>query len=694
MAAVAPFQLYIDLPSISTASRAGSTVTVATGSAHGLVSGAYVQIEGFTSSGTALNGVYPISVSNSTTFTYTTAGTGSVTGVVAAAVASQDAMNPVTNYATADRPGAIYLDLSSLSMSASGDGNSSSMSFRVLQDVTPAAGPWWSTIPDQARIRLYKKETGSAPADSDLYFIGTISAVDGEINESGQGTIGSVSVDEVNAALDRLAVFGLEVQTRTPEGEGAFSRAGSVVTVTTSTDHGYGGGQKINVVNVIGGAGTSFNGSFTVTAPDDTTLTWPQTGPDATGDNWRTIGSIALSNKSLQKVRFSLAGSAEHGLPSGATIVLRGVTCSGSKGQGMINATFSATNVVKIDSKILEVKLPAALGTAQTFSGGEVRGVAAIIPDGSSGGQTIIPLNGGEDEGDAVRKVLQIVNGYKSKQYPVQRLINTSSTTKISSSVLASTDAGVSIPAGSLRSVLDSIVETYSGQDSKERRYWIDLTRRLNYKLVDTGSVPTYADAPYKIQTAGTADPNSTATASSVVPYSLEVSYDHDTTKQALFNVSGQAGGSAISKVIKYTDSGFTNRAGSPIFDDVVDYPTAAASPASQIKRAATSFFIERHKPLLTGSFTLRGAGTAAHNSLGFSAGYYQSGSASFALQSRWEPGQYVSVVAPQYGLSGLFRVESVDWSLEPGSYLQIINVTFNRRSPNSLVDEVKRSKA
>lgn len=692
MASLAPFQLYIDLPPISTASRAGSTVTVATSSAHGLATGAYVQIEGFASAGTALNGVYPISVSNSTTFTYSTTTTGSLTGTVTAAVASQDAMNPVTNYTGANRLSAIYLDLSSLSMSASGDGNSSSMSFRVLQDVTPAAGPWWSTIPDQARIRLYKKNTGSTPADSDLYFIGTISAVSGSINESGQGTIGSVSVDEVNAALDRLAVFGLEVQARSPEGEGGFSRSGSVVTVTTSTDHGYGGGQKITVANVIGGGATSFNGAFTVTAPSDTVLTWTQSGLDATGDNWRTIGSMALTNKSLQKVEFTLAGSAQHGLPSGATIVLRDVTCSGSKGQGLINATFSGSNVIKISSTVLQVKLPAALASSQTFTGGEVRGVAAIIPE-AGGSQEVIPINGGEDEGDAVRKVLSIVNGYKSKKYPIQRLLNTSTTTKITSSVLASSDAGVTIPAGSLRSVLDSIVETYGGQDGKERRYWIDLTRRLNYALVDTGSVPTFPDAPYLITTSGTANPNSTATASSVVPYSLEVSYDHDTTKQALFNVSGQAGGSAISKVITYTEAGFTARPGSPIFDDVVDFPTASATPASQIKRAAKGFFIERHKPLLTGSFTLRGAGTASHNSLGFSAGYYQTGASTFALQERWEPGQYVSVVAPQYGISGLFRVESVDWSLEAGSYIQVINITFNRRSPNSLIDEVKRAK-
>jgi hypothetical protein len=36
-------------------------------------------------------------------------------------------------------------------------------------------------------------------------------------------------------------------------------------------------------------------------------------------------------------------------------------------------------------------------------------------------------------------------------------------------------------------------------------------------------------------------------------------------------------------------------------------------------------------------------------------------------------------------GLSGLYRVEQVQWSLEPGSYTQIITVYFNRKNPNDL---------
>jgi hypothetical protein len=238
--------------------------------------------------------------------------------------------------------------------------------------------------------------------------------------------------------------------------------------------------------------------------------------------------------------------------------------------------------------------------------------------------------------------------------------------------------------------VLDSIVEVYGGQDSKERRYYIDLNRRLNYRLVDATAIPTYATAPYKIITSGTADPDTTTAAATIFPYSLSLNYDHQTTKQALFQISAQSG-AGVKKVVNYTSAGFTERKNAPIFDDVVDYPTAAKSVDNQVQRAAKSYFLERHKPLLTGTLTLRGAGDVAHNADGFSAGYYQTGASTFALQKRWEPGQFVSIVAPELGLNGLYRVEQVDWSLEPRSFFQVITITFNRRNPNNLVNTVKR---
>jgi hypothetical protein len=699
MSGTAPFQLYVDLPAISAAVILSGTVTITTSSAHSVATGSYVQVEGLAGAGTAMNGVFQVTATSGTTLRYTSGATsGTVTGTnLATGAASQDVLNPLGSYASASRPFAVYVELESLAMSASGDGNTSSMSFTILQDVTPTTGPWHLSIPDQARIRLYKKNTGSAPTDAtDLYFIGTISGVSARINDSGQGTICDVEIEEVNGLLDRLVVFGKTRQARDPEGEGAFSRSGNVTTVTTSTDHGYAIGDQVKIASVIGGSNASFNGTFTITStPSDDTFTYANSGNTATGDNWRGIGTIAHalkgSKKVLNKVRVTLASTAYHGLKSGDTIQIRDAVGSTPKATAQINAIFTGSNVVRISDTVLELTLSSKLDNAQTWtSAGEIRGIVTITPIGSQT-QTTIPIIGGEDEGDAVRKVLSTVNSYKRREYPVQRLVSTSTTSGISSSVAASSDAGLSIPGGTLRSVLDSIVELYGGQDSKERRYFINLTNRaLQYRLVNTANQPAFANAPYRITTSSPGTPNTTTAAASIAPHSLEVSYDHQTTKQALFGMSSTTG-ATTRKVIKYTEVGFSNRAGAPVFDGVVEFPTAAASPATQVTRAAKSYFIERHKPLLTGTFTLRGAGTAAHNNLGFSAGYYQTGASSFALQSRWEPGQWVHIECVPLSLSGIFRVETVDWSLEPGSYIQVIRVTFNRRSPNNLVDTIKR---
>jgi hypothetical protein len=74
-----------DAISLTSASRTASTVTIVTTRAHGFATGYEVVVAGITgAAGTTMNGtIYPITVTNSTTFTYTSAGTagsGTVTG--------------------------------------------------------------------------------------------------------------------------------------------------------------------------------------------------------------------------------------------------------------------------------------------------------------------------------------------------------------------------------------------------------------------------------------------------------------------------------------------------------------------------------------------------------------------------------------------------------------------------------------
>lgn len=210
--ATAPFQLWLDGPSIALAVRAASTVTVTTSSAHGIVTGTYVQTDGFTgAAGTSMNGVFAVTVTSGTTFTYTAAGSAG-TAVTAASltqeVFSYDLLNPLINYAATDRGSALYVPLESLQMSASGDGEAATIGFVAVQDDTPGSTPWFLTVPDQTRIRLVKADTGATPGTGSGYFRGFVQNFVAELTPSGQGTITTVTGLDVNALLDRVIVSG------------------------------------------------------------------------------------------------------------------------------------------------------------------------------------------------------------------------------------------------------------------------------------------------------------------------------------------------------------------------------------------------------------------------------------------------------------------------------------------------------
>lgn len=212
MPAVAPFQLWLDGATISSGVRSSGTVTITTLSDHNLVTGSYIQVEGFTGAiGSTFNGVYQATSTSGTTFTFPSAGsagTAVTTATLTTEAYSIDLMSPLGNYGTASRPSALYVDLGSLNLAASGDGEPATIGFRVFQDVTPSTGPWFLDIPDQVRVRLVKANTGSTPGTGSGYFRGFTQNLSSQINESGQGTITEVTALDVNALLDRVIVYG------------------------------------------------------------------------------------------------------------------------------------------------------------------------------------------------------------------------------------------------------------------------------------------------------------------------------------------------------------------------------------------------------------------------------------------------------------------------------------------------------
>lgn len=461
-----------------------------------------------------------------------------------------------------------------------------------------------------------------------------------------------------------------------------------------------------------------------------------------------------------------------------------------------------------------------------------------------------------KQEGEVIAGLLGLAAESKGVDYPFLRLFDTTDTSRLSKSPIRQ-GVQLNTAAATLRSALDSVIEIFQGYDAKKRRYYVDLDGRLVYEIIND-TQPATATAPYKIITTGAGSPDSNTAAAAVAPYSLTVNWDQDTSKRALFTSSTRTG-APIADLVK-SDSPDAlgtayKRLGAPYFDDSVDYPTGAGDRLILRQQAAKSYFLERHAPVLSGGFTLRGGGDAAWNSLGFSSGYAQittptsatiyppatypvnnvttgvgtatfstmpykhnfvpgmtvviagiaptnfagtatiiatplptsftyaasyfanrqgtaSGDASvtayglfvrtgtapnqivtvtlptphgiatgattvvsgltgtagtsmngtatatvtsdyvftypstgsngtatgigtvssISLVPRWEPGQWVDVTAAELGLSGMYRVEQVDWSLEPGSFQQVISVVFNRRPTKTLTKLLKEN--
>ena len=683
--ALAPFQLWLELPQIASAVRVSSTVTVTTASAHGMVSGAYIEMESATgAAGTSMNGAYQITVTSGTAFTYTAAGSAGTATTTAAAV-SVDLFNPLVNYSTDSRQSALYAIPDSLAMSASGDGGGASLSFAVAQDDTPSAGPWFTLIPDESRVRLVKENTGTTPAadKSNCFFVSTISAINASLNDAGQGTLATVSLSDPTSVLERLAVYGRATSSVFIPASG-ISRASNTVTVTTQSQHGFTAGQVANIANVNGGGTATFNGNFTIaTVPTTTSFTYANTGANETGNTATSISSAAFKSKSTTNVVLTLAAASR--LQSGATIKVSGLTSVSAEIQNLINGVFQSV-IVDNAASTITVRLPKSITAAAiTATSGTVIGVATASPTGKTL-QNINKIKAGETDAQAITRMLAIVNQRKYDDYPVQRVINTGDSSKIVGSSTERNKAELSITPTTLRSTLDSIVETYSGQDQKERRYWVNGAGQLCFTLADTTAVPSYATAPYKIITSGAGTPNTTTGAATLAPHSLTIAYDHNTVKNVVFSLPSSTD-ATVPEVRNYIDAGYPERKNAPKYDAQADFDGGSSDKSIQLDRAAKSFLLEAHKPMLSGQFTLRGAGTLAGvNDLGFSAGYAQTGAATFALVTKWEPGQYVDISCDELGIaSGLYRVELVDWSLSPGSFFQVITVTFNRRPTSPL---------
>lgn len=679
--ATAPFQLWLDLAAIDSAVRTSGTVTVTTATPHGITTGAYIHMQDASGvAGTSMNGVYSVTVTSGSTFTYTSSGTAG-TGVTGSACISYDLLNPIINYSGTARDAALYVTTESLMFAVSGDGSGSSSSFRVMQDDTPADGPWFKLIPDQSRVRIVKANTGTTPAadKSDLYFVSAIANIACQLNGSGQGSISDVTMQDSTSLLDKLLVYSYNPQQHYIGKNGAV-RSGGTVTITTNVSHGFVNGGTVAIAGVTGGGTAQFNeAGVAISNVTDRTFQFGQGGSNETGNAELSITSATLFGTALNRVELTMPAGSNLTSTTGIKIIT-GVTANNATAQDYINSQFLEADNSGTNKFVITLAGNVSGTTTFDTTNGKLNAIGLATPAGNTDYGATIPV--GKLETDAVTQALDSINKSRSFDYALQRLLNTSGTSYISGAADLRNKEEVVLEKQTLRSVLDTIVETYQGQDGKARRYFVDPQGNLNYGLVDNSAKPTYATAPYKLITSGTQNTDTTTGAATLMPYALNIGFDHQTIKSGVPEIGN-------SPVTTYLDYGYAERKNSPFFDAVIPVPGTATDLIKNYQYAR-SFFAEAHLPLMSGYATIRGAGKAAHNEYGFSAGYAQTGGTTFALVNRWAPGQWVDITCTELGLSGLYRVEQVDWGLEPGSYTQVITITFSYKPQNAISALVK----
>ena len=297
-------------------------------------------------------------------------------------------------------------------------------------------------------------------------------------------------------------------------------------------------------------------------------------------------------------------------------------------------------------------------------------------------------------------------------------IVDTSSTPTYTGTAV--TIGQLTFPLSTYRSALDTIKEAAESYDAEQRRYWVGPDAKLRYARLGS-AVPTYATAPFKIVTTPTYSPyGSSSAAATLQAANLHVTLDHDSiVKRAKFIMASNSSDwdakisagaytvkdpySRIYDAAAPNGAAMTTRNG-PRPDTIIQVnpvPAKAAKPTYWTDKITTygqKFFgsdtyPNRAAPLRSVTFSVRGADTT-NNPYGFVKGYRQTGASTYALQDGWEAGQYVEIndattiggnTVNVLGLGGLYRIETLTMSFEPGSMIRQFDMTCERVPMNPL---------
>lgn len=435
--------------------------------------------------------------------------------------------------------------------------------------------------------------------------------------------------------------------------------AAGTISVRTYDGHTFGVGDKVRFFNAMGGGSYPFmaGNPYRVTtigtvimSADGKTVERPsqtfkvvQAGATEAASTQGTIAISAGTPYQGSYQYWQITTAVPHGFTVQPSVKIRGVTSTAISAEllGRFNDDFRPSDIQVLSTTQLVVRISRPVIGAPVINWTNASllvwptGVTVASDDGirgasaSIGAFTVTAVTSktkSKGEAQIVGAVLQLASNSKGIDYPFKRLFNTLDVSRIFKSRTKLTKLKIVSQAQTLRSAMDLVIENYQNADLKPRRFYVNQEGQFVYEVTNDVK-PTTATAPYKIVLAGAGTPNTSTAAASVAPSDFAVELDHDGTKRALFRGPTTDEG-PIADLIKFDSpdamgTAYT-RVGAPYFDEVVDYPNGVTPTLLRRQQAARTFFTERSLPIQTISFTLKGAGTASWNNLGFSAGYAQ----------------------------------------------------------------------
>ena len=350
---------------ISSITVSGITATLITAVAHNLSTGTTVSITGATPAG--FNGIYTITVTNATTFTYkpiaVPAGNATVVGVYAIGITTQ--INSLMNYAGTSTQD-LFAAAGTKIYDVSGDVaiESHTISNDKLQhiNITTAGGHFLVACNGQDATTFYNgsewiniASTSTSQRVNTITRVGTLATATTNVahglvtgNQIVMSGItpaaynGTFKIIVLNATQFTYTMLSTPASSSTANGSAyaitSITNTGTGALVTTASAHNLYTG---NVITVTGATPSAYNGTWAITRQSATTFTYALTTNP--GGNATVVGTYSLATQTITYLshngtQANVTTSTSHGLFTGNQITVAGCTPSDYNGTFIITS--------------------------------------------------------------------------------------------------------------------------------------------------------------------------------------------------------------------------------------------------------------------------------------------------------------------------------------------------------------------